>query len=138
MTCPLEEAGVRPAFTMYHPEEQLGAFLCDVTRLQDNLEVHLHDTPTRRGVRPAFTMHHPEKQPGAVLCEGKLEVHLHDMPTRRGVRPAFTMHHPEEQPGVFLRDVMRLEDNWRCTFVAHPLEEAGGWSEAIARKALLC
>ena len=48
------------------------------------------------------------------------------------------MHHPEEQPGVFLCDVMRLEDNWRCTFVAHPLEEAGGWSEAIARKALLC
>ena len=90
MTCPLEEAGVRPAFTMYHPEEQLGAFLCDVTRLQDNLEVHLHDTPTRRGVRPAFTMHHPEEQPGVFLrdmthvVEDNLEVHLHDTPTRRG------------------------------------------------------
>ena len=47
---PLEEAGVKPAFTMHHPEEQPGVFLRDMTHVvEDNLEVHLHDTPTRRG-----------------------------------------------------------------------------------------
>ena len=39
----------RPAFTMHHPEDQLWAFLHDMTRLGGNLEVHLHGTPTRRG-----------------------------------------------------------------------------------------
>ena len=83
-----KRAGVRPAFTMH----QLWAFLHDMTRLGGNLEVHLHDMPTRRGWGLEWGLPSQCTTGGSTrgisvwhdIPRRYLEVHLHGTSTRRG------------------------------------------------------